>query len=99
MKSFVCFALAVIFAGISVWMFLWGAQSALPVSSECTFTSFLIIENPDCGWSRVAFYGSRATLGVALLFTLPGLIFKRREQEGRPSLAFLEREHNTIIYS
>ena len=99
MKSLVCFALAVMFAGISVWMFNWAVQTALPVSSECTFTTFLIMDNPDCGWSGVAYYGSRATLGIGLLFTLAGLIFKRHEREGQSSPDFTQREHSTIIYS
>ena len=99
MKSHFCFALAVMFAGISVWVFNWGAQTALPVSSECTFTTVLIMDNLDCGWSRVAYYGSRATLGIGLLFTLAGLIFTRHEREDQSSPAFPEREHNTIIYS
>jgi len=99
MNSLTYFATAVVLAGISVLVFSLGAQSANPVSSECTFTSFLIIENQECGWSRVAFYGSRAVLGVALLFTLAGLISKRHEKEEDHPLGFLGREHNTVIFS
>ena len=86
-------------AGISVLVFSWGAQSTIPVSSECTFASCLIIENPECGWSRVACYGSKTVLGVALLFTLTGLISRRHEKEDEHSLAFLGREHNKVIYN
>ena len=99
MKSLSYFATAAALAGISVLLFSWGAQSTIPVSSECTFASFLIIENPECGWSRVAYYGSRAVLGVALLFTLARLISRRREKEDEHLLAVLGREHNKVIYN
>lgn len=76
MKNAFYFAVAVAFALVTMWMFSLGASSAQPVA-ECGLVNYMIAEGPECGWTRAALYGTKASLAFVLLFTLIGLINRR----------------------